>query len=167
MKVISKPADLDFEPFGPPVRHWFQARREDGLPPLESALLFDDNLAGYRMVGVIQEEPLSILYQQVGEAVERLYGKPIAGKSLDQIYNNWFRKQAYEGYSKVIQARKPVYERRLVSTILKKIGYHKIYLPFGQDRVTHAISYIVPTEDAIKERVDWESLVKATPWLDE
>jgi hypothetical protein len=166
MRVISDPSDLDFEPFGPPVQDWFRARTDDRLPPLESGLLADGALAAYRKVGAVQHEPLSIVYQQAGEALELLYGKPISGKTLDQLYNDWFRGKAYEGYRLMIEAGRPVYERRMISTIVRKIGYHHLYLLFGSDRVTHAVSYILPTEDAISCREDWESMVKATPWLE-
>lgn len=108
MKVISDADDLDFEIFDPAVRQRFKAKPENGLPPWGSALRADDALAAFRMIGVVRHEPLSITYEQVGEALERLYGKPIAGLSLDQLYNDGFREKAYEGYRRMIQARSPV-----------------------------------------------------------
>ncbi len=124
-----------------------------------------DLLPDYRMVADVTREPRRIFYVSVSKKLEELYGKPVQGKTLDELYNAWFRNVAYQSYDLLMAQALPVYEKRTINTIVKKLGYQKIILPFGQDVVSHAITFLVPLNHDLSERMDWEQMVKDTPWL--
>ena len=146
------------------ISQWFSTRGGKSLPALEDYLSLPDHLGTYRIIAKITGE-LSVVYESVGESIERLYGAPMSGKNLDELYNDWFRKQAYTGYKKVIKEKFPVYERRSFATIIRPIGYHKMLLPFGDDAVTAVAAYIMPTDKKIHRRSHWEDIIKKTPWF--
>lgn len=102
MRVVRNPSDIEFEPFAALAGCWFRKRGPDGLPVLGELLSADDPLRDYRMTVIIGDNPRTVFYSEVGEVLESLYGEKIAGKSLDELFNHWFRKQAYEGYEKLI-----------------------------------------------------------------
>lgn len=164
MQAITHPDELDFAPFRGPVQAWLRLRAERAIPRLEDWQIAHDPLAEYRMEATITP-PLSVQYGYVGAALEKLYGKPLREQNLETLYNDWFRKRAYEGYKFMLQQGGPCYERRAFNTLIRKIGYHKIHLPFGDDTITHAITYIIPMQKDMHKRADWEDIVKATPWL--
>ena len=166
MQIIKAGAsEIEFEPFREPAAKWFLMREDGGLPVVKTLLEGDDKLADYRIMSGIGLEPLIVRYREVGRALETLYGKPMAGKTLDELYNDWFRKRAYEGYKAAAESRFPAYVRRGISTTVLKVGYHALYLPCGSDRVTEVVTYIVPLDAAIKTRNDWEKAVKESPWF--
>jgi hypothetical protein len=164
--IQRKIPDFEHPPFQDALDRWFDVRPENGLPGVDAFLLEADALKNFRMIADLSYEPLSVQYGEVGKTLESLYGGVITGKNLEQLYNDWFRKRAYEGYRKMIQERLPVYERRTFSVIVKKLGYYKLHLPFGSGQdVTQAVTYIMPLDGALKRRDDWEEIVKKTPWL--
>lgn len=156
---------VDYKPFHPVLEQWMSARGESGLPPFSRAKENDAPLEGYRMVAKIGQNPLSVFYMEAGSVLEELYGDQLAKKNLDELYTDWFRKMAYRGYQKAIDERAPVYERRKISTIIKQIGYRKLHLPYGDDAVTHMVTYIIPLDERWKKKEQWENIVKLTPWL--
>jgi hypothetical protein len=156
--------DVDFKPFRGPVWNWFSNRGDSGLPTVTDLLASKDELEPYRIMSGVGLSPLTIRYRQVGQALELLYGKPLLGKTLDDLYNDWFRKRAYEGYKEAIEKRHPVYIRRSFASLRRNLGLYLLYLPCGGAQVTEFLTYIVPTDAAIKTREDWESLVKESPW---
>ena len=165
MLTVKDPKEIEFEPFWEPATKWFLMRDDGGLPLVKTLLEGDDKLAPYRIMSGIGQNPLIVRYREVGSALETLYGKPMAGKTLEELYNDWFRKRAYEGYRAAVEGRFPAYVRRGVSTSLLKVGYHALYLPCGGKDVTEVVTYIVPLDAAIKTRDDWEKAVKESPWF--
>lgn len=162
--IFDRSVVLEYPPFNGVLSAWFSLAAEDrgGVGRFLEAC---DDLADYRMVAEIGAgDPFEVLYSSAGSALERLYGEGMSGRKLNELYNDWFRKRAYEGYRKIAETRHPVYERREIAAVPKKLGYYKMHLPFGGDRVTKAVTYIVPMND-IKERSEWEDIVRKTPWL--
>jgi hypothetical protein len=166
MLTIKKdPREIEFEPFQEPAAKWFLVREEGGLPAVPALLEGDDKLAPYRITSDITAAPFTVRYRDVGRNLDALYGKPLAGRTLDELYTEWFRKRAYEGYRAAVDGRFPVYVRRSVATTVLKVGYHALYLPCGKDRVSEVVTYIMPINDALKTRDDWEKAVKESPWF--
>jgi hypothetical protein len=166
MQIIKQgPEEIEFPPFHGPAAKWFMARKDGALPVAAALAEGDDQLAGYRITSDISTDPFTVRYREVGRNLDALYGKPLAGKKLDELYTEWFRKRAYEGYKAAVDGRFPVYVRRGVSTVILKVGYHALYLPCGGDSVTEVVTYIMPINDALKTRDDWEKAVKESPWF--
>jgi len=168
MQVIDENALENIHaPFHQTVRRWHAVKDNGDLPPLKKYLgEYEDELADFRMLSLINLSPLNIHYYQAGKILEDLYGESLSDKNLDKLYNNFFRKRAYEGYRFMIEAGKPVYEQRSFSTIIGRIGYFKLHLPFGESgEIQSAATYIMPTSNKFKRRFDWESLIKKTPWM--
>jgi hypothetical protein len=166
MLTIKKdPKEIEFEPFHEAATKWFMAREDSGLPSVAALVEGEDKLADYRIISDLSFDPFTVRYRDVGRNLDALYGKPLAGKKLDELYTEWFRKRAYEGYKAAVDGRFPVYVRRGVSTIILKVGYHALYLPCGKDSVTEVVTYIMPINDALKTRDDWEKAVKESPWF--
>ena len=161
------PEELDeiYQEFHQPVQYWYHLNRQGRLPYRDELLGMGDPLEQYRMVAQIKPEPLDVQYGEVGETLENLYGRQLSGKNLNELYNDWFRKRAFEGYQKMLDERAPVYERHSFATILRPIGYYKLHLPFGEGQtITGAATYIVPMSK-MKRRWDWEKLIIRTPWF--
>jgi len=166
MKAITAPEMMDFEPFRGAVERWFSLRGTQGLPAFAQWDLEQDPLKDYRMIARVQADPLWVQYETVGAELENLYGKPITGQNLDTLYNDWFRKIAYRGYRFTLEHGVPALEKRMISTIVRQIGYIKIHLPMGNAHgVDHVVTYLLPSGGVFKRRMDWEAMVKATPWL--
>jgi hypothetical protein len=166
LQIIRKdPNEIDYEPFREPTAKWFRLRGAGGLPDLALMREGEDKLAQYRIVSDVGRDPLTVRYREVGSALDALYGKPLAGKTLEELYNDWFRKRAYEGYRTAMEEGFPAYVRRGISTSLLKVGYHALYLPCGTAEVTEVMTYIVPLDASIKTRDDWEKAVKESPWF--
>lgn len=165
MQVVSAPEAMEYEPFQEPIARWFALRGARALPFYTEWDFARDALPHHRMVASLSYAPLRVQYGQVGQALEKLYGKQISGCNLDELYNAWFRSIAYKGYEVVRVNRLPLYERRMVSTIIKRIGYHKIHLPFGGDAVEQVVTFLLPLGKGLEDRSDWETMVKETPWL--
>jgi hypothetical protein len=165
MQIIRTPDEtVEYDAYNPAIRRWFGLKGVDGrLPDLETFLQEDSELSDFCMLADVKLNPLKIKYSKAGAKLESLYGKPIAGKMLDELFNEWFRKRAYEGYKNMVGEKLPVYEQRSLSTIKGKLGYYKLYLPF--DDCNRAITYIIPSNPKFRKRLDWEQIVKKTPWL--
>jgi hypothetical protein len=163
--IIRNTRDIPFQPFHLPAARWFAAPGPAGLPDIRDVPDQNDPLASYRILAEIAPEPLKVLYREVGHGLEALYGEKMSGKTLDELYNDWFRKRAYEGYQTAIEERLPVYIRRGTSAPGIDIGYHALYLPCGGSAVTGAVTYVVPTDARIKTRDDWEKALRETPWF--
>lgn len=154
-----------YEEFHEPVKFWYHVNREERLPFRDELLGMGDPLADYRMDATIKTGPLNVQYGEVGETLKDLYGKPLAHKNLDELYNEWFRKRAYEGYQEMLDKHAPVYERHSFATVFRPIGYYKLHLPFGEGtQITGAATYIIPMSK-MKRRWDWEKMILRTPWF--
>ena len=166
MQIIKKhPTEIEFAPFHEPATKWFMVREEGGMPTVKALLEGEDKLVHYRIMSGIGLDPFTVRYRDVGRNLDALYGKPLAGKTLDELYTDWFRKRAYEGYKAAVDGRFPAYVRRSVATTVLKVGYHALYIPCGKDRVTEVVTYIMPINDALKTRDYWEKAVKESPWF--
>ena len=166
MKIVDDDLSaVDYTPFHGLIRKWMEARQAENVLPVYSGIDKENELYEYRMVAEIRHNPLSVHYMDVGIVLEDLYGDKIAGKNLEELYNDWFRKMAYLGYQKAIEAKRPVYDRRTISTIIKPVGYHKLHLPYGRERVYQAVTYIVPMDNKWRKKQEWQSIVEKTPWL--
>lgn len=165
MQIIHTPDEtVEYDAYNPVIKRWFALRgTDDHIPLLETFLHEEWDVNEYSMVAQVMSSPIKVKYTSAGAKLESLYGKPIAGKMLDDLFNEWFRKRAYEGYKNMLTERLPVYEQRSFSTIKGKLGYYKLYLPFDEGR--HAITYIIPSNPKFRKRMDWEQIVKKTPWL--
>lgn len=157
--------DEIYQEFHQPVQFWYHLKKDGRLPFRDELLGMGDPLEEYRMVATIETDPLDVQYGQVGETLKDLYGRPLENKNLSELYNDWFRKRAYEGYQEMIDKAAPVYERHSFATIFRPIGYYKLHLPFGEgDKITGAATYIIPMSK-MKRRWDWEKLILRTPWF--
>lgn len=170
MRVITADTvkDVDYAPFRDKVATWnaLQSASAKGLPSVITFLQQPDDLADYRIASSVRGlEPLSITYDQVGATLEALYGGTMTGQSLDMLYNDWFRKSAYQECRACMDARQPIYVRRTIAAMIKKLGYYKLHLPFGDSTTTDIVTYIVPMDPNMRTRADWEKYIKLTPWL--
>lgn len=168
--VLNSAAELEYEAFQPLVARWFTLKEAGGIPtPAKLFEGFQDDIAEYKMQARVAHNPLDVAYTHAGATLEALYGKPLAGKNLSELYNDWFRKRAYEGYRLCAETRMPVYDRRTLSTVVVKIGYHKIHLPLdggsAGGEINDVLTYIIPLDRSWKKREDWEKLIKLTPWF--
>lgn len=142
---------------------WFKAKDRLGLPDVD-AVTADDRLSDYRIIAEI--EGVRVKYNQVGQKLEKLYGSSLNEKYADEAFGGWFQKTVMDEYNLVREAKLPAYKCLQISTIIKKIGYQKLVLPFGvQDTVTGFVVYILPTDPDIKDEQDWREIVEKTPWL--
>lgn len=153
------------------VNLWFwQRKKQECLLPSKDLFLkqVPADIMEYNIVAKIQLEPFKVFYESAGHTLEVLYGRTLAGKNLDQLYNFWFRSLALNGYKKAIQERMPVYNSSSVATITKPVGYSKILLPvMDLDFQLYVLIFIFPQDASIKKYQDWHALVEATPWLAE
>lgn len=153
------------EPYHVLIRKWYELRQDKLFPSLDEFKASSYELEEYRMLSRIKHDPLDVFYFEAGAALEKLYGKELANKNLEELYNDFFRARAYEGYGQVIEEKRPIYEQRKFSTVVGNIGYYKLHLPFGKDQVENVATYIIPSSKFIKKAFDWVRIIDKTPWF--
>ena len=152
-------------PFHVPVQKWFKALQERALPSIDDFTKTSYELEEFRMLSKVKQDPLDVFYYEASPRLEKLYGGDLAGKNLNELYDDFFRKRAYEAYAQLIEDKQPTYEHRGFSTIIGDIGYYKLHLPFGDETVEAVATYIMPTSGIIRKRFDWTRLFDKTPWF--
>jgi hypothetical protein len=161
------------EPFKAALMEWFLLFNGEDTPILEKILNTSPGLDDFRIDVVYYTDEDRFKYIYAGAALEELYGEKLSNRYLDDLYNMWFRRRAVKDYKQVMKTKKPFYEKRNVSTLTRKIGYHKLVLPieteiadeFFETTSKQFLTYVIPTNQDIKTKDDWARLVDETPWL--
>lgn len=166
MQVISDPdMDIPVRAFETLVKVWFEAVREGGLPDYRIFTEAPEEYTRYCILVRLEHDPFRAYYETAGDKLEVLYGATLAPRPLDALFNPWFRKIARDKYKKAWAEQVPVYDSKVISTIVKKIGYHSLVLPAKSPEHDYVVSVIFPNDYSIQIAEDWKALVENTPWL--
>lgn len=166
MQVITDAGDeIPVLAFKTLVKVWFEARRDGGLPNHRIFTEAPEEYTRYCILARIEHDPFRVFYETAGDKLEQLYGSQLAPRPLDELFNPWFRKIARDKYKRAWEEQAPVYDSKVISTIVKKIGYHSLVLPVKSDDDDYVVSVIFPNDVSLKIAQDWKSLVESTPWL--
>lgn len=111
--------------------------------------------------------PFDVKYTCVGSAIKKWYKEDMEDKSINELFDPWFRKIILESYELCAQKALPVYDNKGVSTIIGSIGYEYLILPFSDNgqTVTSFITCLFPLGIKPGEAEDWEQIIKDTPWF--
>lgn len=168
MQIITAPeAELEHPVFIALARLWLQAVRDGNLP--SRALFFQkfpEAIKANSLLARIDRKTMDVHYSLAGAALERLYGEPMQGCSLKDLYSPWIRKTVKQSYEDVLIKRCPLYQRRTFSLLLGKVGYERLILPLeDSEGYAWAVTIVFPTSKDIVQAQDWQRLVAETPWL--
>jgi hypothetical protein len=168
MIIVDVKDDIPNEKLIELYENW-QRLKPEGLP-YKSNLNQEvfGNYGPFCKLSVIEKEPFRIKYEAVGEAVQALYNAPLENQYLDELFDPWIRAQVITTYKTCYEKKSPVYEKKGIATIVGKIGYEYIILPFASDEeeeVSAFLSCVFPLDMSIGTFNDWKESVSMTPWL--
>ncbi len=138
---------------------WDEAKGPQYLPT-KNALTTEKlrNIIGY--CSFIEVEALTgrFKYVFVGSHHIELLGKELCGNYIDEIYEGDIKADALDAYRKVLRTRAPLYTLKVWNTIIRKIGYQRLLLPFenADGTINFIIACITPTDKKIKSLKDWQ-----------
>jgi hypothetical protein len=145
-----------------------------GLPcgrcgaPLRAA--FDPAAIGYCLphVGLAEiETPFRVRYRLVGSALERLYGGPLAGRYVDELYTPAVRAHVLAAYRRVIDEVAADYALPSLWLRAVGLGYHRLMLPLSRsgESVDLVVVAIYPADRGLRAAWQWRPFALLRGWL--
>ncbi|GIL39948.1 PAS domain-containing protein [Roseiterribacter gracilis] len=153
-------------PFFRPLYRWWLDLQQAGDSPdaIPSKSQIDPNairaaLAYIAMADIIREPKLDVRYRLAGSRLERLYGGPMTGRTLAELYPRAMVDETLGAYACVAETRRPLYTCRTFRLLRVQLGFDRLILPFASKadgEADTALTCLIPTSDEIREAGDWQ-----------
>lgn len=151
------------------IDHWRQLRGSQKAP-LRAQL--DPAEIGYELSKLalteIAHEPFRVRYRVVGSNLTELYGGPMVGRYVGELYGPRIRDDATAAYRQVVETAERQYKRRRFRLFSIAFGYDRLILPLSRtgERIDMALLPLYPCAANIRSAADWRSLVEVPPeWI--
>ena len=168
MKIVKSVDDIPNEYLQEIYLNWCALNHSELPNKKEVGQSLFGNYSPFCKLATLELEPFRVKYDSVGSAVQDLYNEPLNGKYLDELFDPWIRKQVIKTYEACVDTKAPIYERKGISTIVGKIGYEYIILPFSdktEDQVSAFVSCVFPLDMSISKYDEWKDAISITPWF--
>jgi hypothetical protein len=151
--------------FRPLYRWWLDLQQQTDSPtsiPHKTQIEPDAIRAAiaYIAMAEIERAPkLEVRYRLVGSRLERLYGGPMTGRTLAQLYPRAMVDETLAAYACVAETRRPLYTCRTFRLLRIELGFDRLILPFTtrpDGEIDLALTCLIPTSDEIREAGDWK-----------
>jgi len=148
--------------------YWSALPRGRSGAPLRAA--FDPAAIGFCLphVGLAEiETPFRVRYRLVGSALERLYGGPLAGRYVDELYTPALRAEVLAAYRRVIDGATSDYALPNLWLRAFGFGYHRLMLPLSRsgESVDLVVVAIYPADRGLRAAWQWRPSALLRGWL--
>jgi hypothetical protein len=157
------------EPFHRLLDHWLALKGARRVPLRAQ---FDPAEVGYALGNLalveIEAAPLRVRYRVVGSKLIDLYGGPMTGRYVDELYSPEISDEVHDAYRQLAESAEPLYTRRGFHFFVIAFGYDRLPLPFSRDggRVDAALLALYPVDDRVKTAADWQVMRDLPPeWV--
>jgi hypothetical protein len=148
--------------------YWSALPRGRSGAPLRAA--FDPAAIGFCLphVGLAEiETPFRVRYRLVGSALERLYGGPLTGRYVDELYTPALRAEVLGAYRRVIEGAAADYALPNMWLRAFGFGYHRLMLPLSRsgESVDLVVVAIYPADRGLRAAWQWRPSALLRGWL--
>lgn len=148
--------------FRPLYRWWLELDAAAGAVPAKAQIdptAIRGLLAYVALADIVREPRLDVRYRLAGSRLEKLYGGPMTGRTLAQLYPRGIVDETLAAYACVAETCRPLYTCRTFRLLRIELGFDRLILPFsthGTGEADLALTCLVPSSDAIREASDWQ-----------
>ncbi len=106
-------------------------------------------------------------YLHVGNALNTLYGEPLWGKYLDEVFSPYIRQEPLQAYVRVATSGNPLFTRRMARTFMKIRGYDRLILPLQDEEghISYTLLCLIPNDKTIIKAQDWREAEDLKGWI--